>query len=105
MAAERSHNEAFGLLMAETRRLSNLGPLGLLIREQPTVRLAIEALARYSRELNEALFVKLEESGNVAVLREELIIGHDGPVRQSTELAIGVVAGVDRSGQRPMRRS
>jgi AraC-like DNA-binding protein len=89
-SAERSRNEAFGLLMAETRLLSNLGPAGLLIREQPTVRLAIEALIGYGRQLNEALFLILEESGGVVVLREELIVGHGRPVRQSTELAIGV---------------
>jgi AraC-like DNA-binding protein len=88
--AERSGVEAFGLLMAETRRLSDLGPVGLLVREQPTLRLAIEALARHARQLNEALFLRLEESGNVVVLREELIVGHAGSVRQSTELAIGV---------------
>ena len=89
-AAERSGVEAFGLMMAETRQLSNLGPAGLLIREQPTLRLAVEALARYSRKLNEALFFTLEESGSVVVLREELIVGHGGSVRQSTELALGV---------------
>ena len=90
-AAERSGIAGFGLLMAETRQLSNLGPVGLLVREQPTLRLAVEALAYYSRALNEALFFTIEDSGNVVVLREELIVGHDGPVRQSTELAIGVV--------------
>jgi AraC-like DNA-binding protein len=89
-SAERSGEEAFGLLMAEMRRLSNLGPAGLIVREQPTVRLAIEALMHYGRQLNEALFLTLEESGSVAVLREELIVGRGGPVRQSTELAIGV---------------
>ncbi len=89
-SAERSRTEGFGLLMAEARRLSNLGPLGLLIREQPTLRLAVEALARYSNRFNEALFLTLEETGDVVVLREELIVGSSGPVRQSTELAIGV---------------
>src|SRR5512134_932286 len=44
-SAERSGVEGFGLLMAEARRLSNLGPLGLLVREQPTLRLAVETLA------------------------------------------------------------
>jgi hypothetical protein len=33
VSAERSGVEAFGLMMAETRRLSSLGPLGLLVRE------------------------------------------------------------------------
>lgn len=32
-SAERSGAEGFGLLMAETRCLSNLGPLGLLLRK------------------------------------------------------------------------
>ena len=89
-SAERSGIEAFGLLMAEARRLSNLGPLGLLIREQPTLRLAVETLARYGNRLNEALFLTVEEAGDVVVLREELIVGGSGQIRQSTELAIGV---------------
>lgn len=89
-SAERSGLEGFGLLMAEARRLSNLGPLGLLVREQPTLRLAVEAFVRHGRRLNDALFLTLEDTGNVVVLREELIVGRTGPVRQSTELAIGV---------------
>jgi AraC-like DNA-binding protein len=89
-SAERSGVEAFGLMMAETRRLSSLGPLGLLVREQPTLRLGAEALARYANRLNEALFLTIEDAGDVVVLREELIVGGAGPVRQSTELTIGV---------------
>ena len=90
-SAERSAVEAFGLLMAEARRLSNLGPLGLLVREQPTLRGVVEACQRYGRQLNEALFVTIEESGDVLVLREEFVVGRAGSVRQSTELAVGVV--------------
>jgi AraC-like DNA-binding protein len=89
-SAERSGVEAFGLMMAETRRLSSLGPLGLLVREQPTLRLGAEALARYANRLNEALFLTIEDAGEVVVLREELIVGGAGSIRQSTELAIGV---------------
>jgi AraC-like DNA-binding protein len=89
-SAERSGTASFGLLMAEARRLSSLGPLGLLIREQPTLRLAVETLARYGNRLNAALFLTVDESGDVVVLREELIVGGGGEIRQSTELAIGV---------------
>jgi len=89
-SAERSGEEAFGLLMAETRRPSHMGPLGLLVREQPTLRLAVEAMVAYARRLNQALHLTLEEAGDVVVLREELVIGHGAAVRQSTELAIGV---------------
>jgi AraC-like DNA-binding protein len=90
-AAERSGAEGFGLLMAETRQLSALGPAGLLIREAPTLRDALAVLARYSRQINEALFLTIEETGDVVVLREKIIVGRAGPVRQSTELALGVV--------------
>ena len=90
VSAERSGVEAFGLLMAEARRLSNLGPLGLLVREQPTLRLAVEAFGLYGRRQNEALLFAIEEAGDVVVLREEIIVGNTGSVRQSTELAIGV---------------
>jgi len=90
-AAERSGTEGFGLLMAETRQLSALGPAGLLIRDQPTLRQALEVLARYSRQINEALFLTIEETGDVVVIREKIIVGRAGPVRQSTELALGVV--------------
>ena len=96
-AAERSGAEAFGLLMAEARKLSSLGPLGMFVREQPTLREAVEAFAHYARLLNEALFLTLEDSGEVTVLREELIVGHAGSVRQSTELAIGVAFEMLRS--------
>ena len=89
-SAQRSGDEAFGLLMAEARSLGNMGPLGLLVREQPTLRLGLETLVREGRRLNSALFLTLDESADVVVLREELIVGGSGPVRQSTELAIGV---------------
>jgi hypothetical protein len=81
-----------GLMLAETRQLPNLGPIKLLVREQPTLRRALEAFERHSRLLNEAPFpVTIEESADVVVVREDAIVGSAGPVRQSTELAIGVV--------------
>jgi AraC-like DNA-binding protein len=89
-SAARSGNQSFGLLMAEKRSVSNLGALGLLMREQPTLRLALEAATRYTNRLNQALFLTVEEIGDVVVLREDVIVGGSGPVRQMTELAIGV---------------
>jgi len=89
-SAQRSGVEGFGLLMAESRRLSSLGPLGLLIREQPTPRLALAAFVEHGAQLNESLHLTIEEAADVVVLREMLVMGHGGPVRQATELAIGV---------------
>jgi AraC-like DNA-binding protein len=84
--------EAFGLLMAEGRRITNLGVLGMLAREEPTLRHALQAISRYGRMHNEALVQRLVESKGVAILHEELLVGGGAPVRQATELllAIGV---------------
>ena len=90
-AADRSGVEALGLLIAEARKVSSLGPLGMFVREQPTLREGVAALAHYARLLNESLSVSLEESGDVAILREELLVGDDVAVRQPCELAIGLL--------------
>lgn len=105
-AADRSGVEAFGLRMAHARRLSDMGPLGLLMREQPTLRLALETCTNYANRLNAALYFTLEESASIVILREDLILGRPGPLRQSAELAIGVVfrvlTGFMGAGWRPL---
>ena len=89
-SAQASSLDTFGLRMAETRRLSNLGPVALVMREEPTVRGVVQALMRYSHLLNEALFLKLDEAEGIAVIREELLVGQSGSSRQATELLVGV---------------
>ena len=42
-SARLSGQEAFGLLLAETRSLANLGMLALVIREEPTLRAAVQS--------------------------------------------------------------
>jgi len=90
-SAERTNLEGFALLMAEKRRLAHLGPVGLLLREQPTLRHALEALARYANRMNNAMFLTLQHTSSVCLLRGELITGGEGPARQSTELVAAVV--------------
>jgi AraC-like DNA-binding protein len=89
-SAQASSLDTFGLRMAETRRLSNLGPVALVMREEPTVRRVVHALMRYSHLLNEALFLKLDEAEGIAVIHEELLVGQSGSSRQATELLVGV---------------
>ena len=95
-SATRSGVESFGLRMAEARHLSDMGALGLLIREQPTLRLALEACVRHANLINESLHLVIDESRDIVVLREELLTGGERGVRQATELAIGVVFGILR---------
>lgn len=89
LAAERGREPAFGLRMAASRRLSNLGPLGLLVRDQPTLRHALDALAQHIHRHNEAFSVTVVEDGPLVSIREETVLGSDQPVRQSVELAMG----------------
>src|SRR5882762_9883413 len=46
-SALSSGNESFGLCMAESRMLSNLGAVGMLIRDQATLRDSLDLLVRY----------------------------------------------------------
>ena len=50
-----------------------------------------EELLRFIHLHNAALILKIEEAGGVVVIREELVVGRAAAMRQSTELAIGVL--------------
>lgn len=89
LAAARGREPAFGLRMAESRRLSNLGPLALLVRDEPTLRHALEALVAHIHMHNEALTVSVEQVGNLVSIREQMDAGHEA-FRQATELVVGV---------------
>jgi AraC-like DNA-binding protein len=93
LAAERSGAEDFALRIAETRRLSNLGPLALAVREQPTLRKALAQLARYIWLQNDAYSVHLEETGDVAVMRMGTAPWMG---RQGSELSLGVAMSIMR---------
>lgn len=91
LAAARAREPAFGLRMAETRRLSNLGPLGMLVRDEATLRSALEALVRYIHVHNEAMAVSVEQVSNLVVIRTELVAEGGQSVRQATEIVIAVL--------------
>ena len=90
-SAQAAGVEDFGLRMAETRELSNLGPLAFVMREEPTLRKALESMARYVRLHNEALAMRLEEAGDLVMIREEVVPDLRGSFRQSAELVVGVL--------------
>ncbi|MBV8501337.1 MAG: AraC family transcriptional regulator ligand-binding domain-containing protein [Paucibacter sp.] len=95
-SAALSGKENFGLRMAESRRLSILGQLGLLARDAPTVRQMLEILIRYMGLHNEALMLRLETSGTLSTIRQDLIIKGQLPMRQSAELSLGAIIRVLR---------
>ncbi|MFF0189524.1 AraC family transcriptional regulator [Streptomyces sp. NPDC005244] len=88
LSAAASNREDFGLLLAERRRFSNLGPISLVIREEPDVRSAVELLVRHEYMYNEMLHNRLSEVSGLATLKVSLGVGTMA-TRQATELAVG----------------
>ena len=89
LAALNSGCDHYGLRMAQSRQISNMGVVSLLISHQPTLRDALATTVAYRHLLNDSLAMQMEESGATVVVKEEVM--SDVPARQSTELALGVL--------------
>jgi AraC-like DNA-binding protein len=96
ISAAASGREDFGLRLAEFRRLANLGPLTLVIREEPDVRSILEMLIRYEHSYNQAIRIRLSESRRLATIRMDLELGKPVAARQATELAVGALHHIHR---------
>jgi AraC-like DNA-binding protein len=83
--------EDFGLRLATKRQLAHVGPISLLLRDEPTVRHAIKAFERHFLLYSETFAFQLEERDETAVLRAQITLAADGGIRQATELMIGIV--------------
>ncbi|CAN7727149.1 AraC family transcriptional regulator [Paraburkholderia hospita] len=90
-SARLSGQEAFGLLLAETRRLANLGMLALLIREEPTLRAAMQSCVRYMRLHNAGVQLWFDDAGDMVLLHVGVNIQGHGVSRQAVEMATGIV--------------
>src|SRR5215218_4252759 len=97
---ERSANESgvedFGLRLAGLRRLATLGPLSVVLSQEPDLRSALTLLCRYEHSYNEALRMRLDEAGDVATMRLWFEFGEPAPTRQATELATAALLGIVR---------
>ena len=88
-SAAESQVEDFGLRLSTARRLSNLGPFSLVVREEITARRAIETLGRYLQLHSELLLIRIEDAGDLVILRAEIVRGARMPRRQGIELFVG----------------
>jgi AraC-like DNA-binding protein len=95
-SAAASGREDFGLRLAGLRRLANLGPLALVIREEPDVRSVLEMLIRYEHAYNQAISIALSEADGLATIRVDLDLGEPAGARQATELAVGALHRIHR---------
>ncbi len=89
--AKKSGVDDFGLRMAETRRLSNLGPLVLLAYVEANVREALLAMIRFLPVHIYAIEICVEEANGIAVIsRANTHVNHFA-CRQEIEMSIGVL--------------
>ena len=89
-SAHAARAEDFGLRMSEPRRLSDLGPLALAMRDAGTLREALQSAGRYVCLHTDSLRLYLKEMDNLAILEIESLTDGSAPSRQGTELAVGV---------------
>ncbi len=94
-SAARSGHDDFGVRLAELRRLSSIGPLSMVLREEATVRGALDLLRRYERSFNEALQITTAERDGLVTIRVTLDTG-ETEARQALELALGATYGLLR---------
>src|SRR6516165_8368963 len=90
-SAARSGRPDFGLRLAERRSLSNLGVLALLVREQPTIRKALEALAGYMHLHSDGLRLTIDENAGLVTIGLAVDSGRPLPIRQGVELGLGFI--------------
>lgn len=90
-AVEVTGCTTFGLRMAESRGLANLGATGLVIAHAANLREALEALNRYRDRINSKLVLQLVDIGDGVLLRQDFAVGEAQRSRQSYDLAMGVL--------------
>jgi len=88
-SATRSGKVDFGLRLADKRTIANLGALALLVREQPTIRKAIDVMAGYIFLHGESLLLNMKEHDGEVRLSLAFDVDRPVPIRQGAELGIG----------------
>src|SRR6476620_9342854 len=91
ITARVTHTEDLALRLAARRKLSALGPISLVLREEPTPRAALDTLCRYLKLVNASLTIRVEDADSVVIIREDLLPTPRLAMRQSVELAVGTM--------------
>jgi AraC-like DNA-binding protein len=87
-SAAASGRQDFGLLIAESRSAASLGPISLLLRYQPTVRAIVDQVVANMRLLNDVVQARVQDDGQVAMIRIELLPGFAS--RQMVETTVAI---------------
>jgi AraC-like DNA-binding protein len=97
LTAQRADCPDFGLRMADFRRLGTLGPLSVVLRDEPDLRSAVNLLTRYERAYNEALHLRLREGDGQATIEVWLEFGEPVPGDPALDLVMAALLGIIRA--------
>jgi AraC-like DNA-binding protein len=96
-SAQLADSPDFGLRLAALRHLGTLGPLSVVLRDEPDLRSALDLLITYQRSYNEALHLRLRETGGQATIETWLEFAEPAPVEQALDLVMAALLGIIRT--------
>jgi AraC-like DNA-binding protein len=97
LSAREADRDDFGVCLSDFRRLATLGPLSVVLREEPDLRSAIRLLVRYEHSYNEALRLRVSEANGLATLMLWFEFTEPAPTQQAIDLAVAALIGIIRS--------
>lgn len=88
-SAAAAGSATLGIRMALARGTPDIGPLNLLLREEPTLRQALRSMQNYLPIHSRSMHVRLEDQGDITLLKTGLLLA-GGAIRavQSTEMVV-----------------
>jgi AraC-like DNA-binding protein len=89
--ASLTNTEDFALRLAARRSFSNLGPISVVLKEEPSTRQALDALCRYLKLISSSLIMQIEDTGQAVVIREDLLPIPGQATRQAMELSVAMM--------------
>lgn len=96
-SARETRCHSLGLMVGESWRLSDFGPVSLLLQHQPTLRDALAEIERYRHWLSDSVSILVAEHPGVAVLHVTLQTGRQQPGRQAMELTVATLHSLIRA--------
>ncbi|MGY1746942.1 AraC family transcriptional regulator [Blastococcus sp. SYSU D00695] len=97
LTADLAGRPDLALRLAEHRTLGTLGPLSVVLREEPDLRSTLRLLAQYNGAYNESLHLELREDGESPAVRLWFEFGEPAPRDQALDLAMASLLGIVRA--------
>ncbi len=91
LSAAASQVPDFGLRLATRRSLSHLGTLGLLVRDEPDVRSAVQRMVADMNLHSTCVVLQLHEARGIAVVALTVLADGEPEIRQAVESGVGLL--------------